>query len=490
MRHFTPLVLASVLATLGSAAGSAGQPATSAAGQRPISLGVVTLPSAACFGMSPGKTAVDRLRPGDGADRAGVQVGDVLLRINGTDIQRDGDLFGVWRTVHAGDRVTLTVSRNGQELTLPVPDGVSPAAAPAALYGLYIPGPHSSTPCLPSTHYTVLAVPNTAAGLPALQPGETSVAIQGNVLSIVHRVPGGGLQVGGGTFQLPMGQVPGTELWTLQMQMAGWDKAFFSYTVFSRSAMGGKASVFRGSSAPEAPAETAHLAGKMIRTTLHSEHMGEDHGVEVYLPPGPIKGPLPALFMADGENTEAFASVVEPLIQAGKVRPFAIIGSDAGTDPPPSPDAPPRTDRRMREYLQGADPEFFEHHMQFFTEELLSWAVRTYGVSEKPADRAVFGYSNGAAFVLSLTQEHPQLFGAALPFSVAAWAGHLAGPMPRFFLAAGELEPVFLERTQGVYQQLHDAGASAVFKSYMSGHDWAMWTLALVNYMPDVFPPK
>jgi enterochelin esterase-like enzyme len=417
-------------------------------------------------------------------------VGDVLLRINGTDIQGDGDMFGVSRTLHAGDRVTLTVSRNGHELTLPVPDGVPPAAAPAAFYTLQFPGPHSSTPCLPSTPYTVLPVPISAAGLPALQPGETSVAIQGDVLSIVHRVPGGGLQIGGGTFQLPMGQVPGTDLWTLQMQMAGWDKAFFSYIFFSPSVMGGKSSVFRGSSAPAAPAETAHLASKIIRTTLHSEQMGEDHGVEVYLPPGSTTGPLPALFMADGESIETFASVVEPLIQAGKVRPFAIIGSDAGTDPPPSADAPPRADRRMREYLRVADPEFFEHHMQFFTEELLSWAVRTYGVSEKPADRAVFGYSNGAAFVLSLTQEHPQLFGAALPFSVATWAGHLAGPMPRFFLAAGELEPAFSARTQGVYQQLRDAGASAVFKSYMSGHDSAMWTLALVNYMPDVFPPK
>jgi len=95
--------------------------------------------------------------------------------------------------------------------------------------------------------------------------------------------------------------------------------------------------------------------------------------------------------------------------------------------------------------------------------------------------------------VLALVTRQPALFGAALPFS-AGWttlqvAPH-AGPLPRVFLAAGQLEPPFLQATRHDYESLREAGADAVLESYVSGHDQAMWQVALVQYMPRVFPPS
>lgn len=117
--------------------------------------------------------------------------------------------------------------------------------------------------------------------------------------------------------------------------------------------------------------------------------------------------------------------------------------------------------------------------------------MRSYGLSENPADRARFGFSNGGAFVLAAAYAHPELFSTALPFSVAA-SDDLTpspGPLPRIFLAAGQLEPVIAARTSSVYRALRAAGAKAAFEAYMSGHDSLMWDVALVHYMPEVFPP-
>lgn len=180
-------------------------------------------------------------------------------------------------------------------------------------------------------------------------------------MSIVHREAGTGFSMQGGTLQqLPLVSVPGAEgLWALQLRMPGWDKAFFNYQVASASGA--------GTAAPAFPVEATHLSGVLVRALLHSDRLGEDRRVTVYLPPGRAAGALPALFMVDGQECEAFARVLEPLMQAGKTRPFAIIGVHAAVSPLDAAG----TDRRMREYLPGAAPEAFERHMQFFAEELL-----------------------------------------------------------------------------------------------------------------------
>jgi len=222
--------------------------------------------------------------------------------------------------------------------------------------------------------------------------------------------------------------------------------------------------------------------------------LDEDRAVTVYLPPRATKGPLPALFMMDGQSCEGYARVLEPLMLAHKTQWFAIIGIHSA--PSGAPDAPgqisysQQSDRRAQEYVQGVRPDVFERHMEFVTTELLPWAIGTYGLSDKPADRAIFGFSNGADFVLAVTLRHPELFGAALPFSAGVPLNEAprAQPLPHVFLTAGEFEPSFAAVTKKAYQQLLNNGADAVYTSYVSGHDALMWEVALTQYIPRVFP--
>jgi enterochelin esterase-like enzyme len=409
----------------------------------------------------------------------------VVLRLGRSEIHGPGDLGQAVSAFHVGDSVTAVVRRDGRELTLPVhfTDADGPGAA--------APEPPAVNPCMP---YRVLPLPDKADGLAqGLQDG-TSVSVNGDVLSIVRRDARSDLRIKG-SFQLPMGRVPGTDLWVLQMKMRGWRRAFFSYEFYSSLPTAGSvvppgtSGRYRGTGAPAFPEELATLRGRLVRTTLQSTHLGEARGITVYLPPSAPAGPLPVLYMMDGA-TEAFAHVLEPLILAGKTRPFAVVGADAGAGPPAGVAYSLQADRRAQEYLPGVTPEVFDRHMRFFTGELLPWAERTYLLSQAPGDRALFGFSNGAVFALAVAVEHPELFGTVLPFSAGDFMeAPRSGPLPRVFLAAGEFEPGFLAANRKHHKVLRSAGADAALESYMSGHDSLMWQVALVHYMPRVFPP-
>jgi enterochelin esterase-like enzyme len=214
----------------------------------------------------------------------------------------------------------------------------------------------------------------------------------------------------------------------------------------------------------------------------------------VYLPPGADANgrSLRALFMADGQSCDTYARIVEPLIVSGRVAPFAIVGVHAATAPAgydPSRDGP---DPRTLEYIPRFGKETAVRHMRFFIEEVLPWAVREHGVSSRPADRAVFGYSNGGAFAAYAGIEHGRQFAHALPFSVGVGIARPSGhrSFPEFHFAVGKLEPPFLRTTREMHSLVKELGAKSTFREYTSGHDTLMWQVALAEYLPRVFPPK
>ncbi|MCA9985615.1 MAG: site-2 protease family protein [Anaerolineales bacterium] len=65
-----------------------------------------------------GKVSVNDVEPGSPADMVGLQAGDVLLEINGTELNGDISLAQLTVRANAGEEIPLLIERNGTELTV------------------------------------------------------------------------------------------------------------------------------------------------------------------------------------------------------------------------------------------------------------------------------------------------------------------------------------------------------------------------------------
>jgi len=478
---------------------------------------VFTCPAA----LPPGEKGicVAAVRPGGAADRAGLRSGDVMLRIGTApvtgqqDLQaamaplrvdqtveihyRRGDAAGQAR-VHfeASDRRGVSTGAGFPAVTLPQTDTCDATLRPSQAM-LKVP-------------YRKLPLVTDAQALKVMLGDKPAiVALQGDVLTLAFRASGSAATVTGG-IQCALDRVGDTDLWALQLQMTQWQQVFLSadFLATGGSARGVMAqagqpptgiahSQFRGSAAPPAPAGTAPLRGSIVTVAVPSRFLGGSKDISVYLPPKRGSQPLAVLYMTDGQGVAPFAAVVEALIESGRIQPIAIVAEHAGRNTgDPSQPFDPRQDNRAREYLPDVDPPQFSRHMQFFIEELLPWAEKTYGLSAARGDRAAMGYSNGGGFVTALGAQHPEFFATVLPFSPAYRLSYGEGPkgdllrLPRFLFAGGELEPNFLGSARADATWLSARGVSAEVRSYWAGHDTLMWQQALADYLPGVFPGK
>jgi S1-C subfamily serine protease len=71
---------------------------------------------------------VSNLAPNSPAAKAGVQQGDVITAINGHPVSSSDDVRATLAMHHPGDKVTLTINRNGQTVHVPVTLGELPAS--------------------------------------------------------------------------------------------------------------------------------------------------------------------------------------------------------------------------------------------------------------------------------------------------------------------------------------------------------------------------
>jgi serine protease Do len=103
-------------------------------GRLGVQISEVTTDVAESLGLGRARGAeVAMVEPGGPADKAGVKVGDIILKFNGKDIDRSSDLPRLVGGSAVGSRATVTVWRRGSQIDLPVTivelqDEKSPAA--------------------------------------------------------------------------------------------------------------------------------------------------------------------------------------------------------------------------------------------------------------------------------------------------------------------------------------------------------------------------
>jgi len=74
-----------------------------------------------------GGALVNKVTPGSSADKAGVQVGDVILSFGGRDIATSADLPPLVGSTKPGSKSDLVLFREGKNMTVPVTVGELPA---------------------------------------------------------------------------------------------------------------------------------------------------------------------------------------------------------------------------------------------------------------------------------------------------------------------------------------------------------------------------
>jgi serine protease Do len=70
---------------------------------------------------------VQSVQPGEPAEQAGLQAGDVVLRVDGKDVTPDQTLSFIVANIEPGRRINLEIVRDGQRRTLPVTVGRRPS---------------------------------------------------------------------------------------------------------------------------------------------------------------------------------------------------------------------------------------------------------------------------------------------------------------------------------------------------------------------------
>ena len=60
---------------------------------------------------------VTKIYPNTPAEKAGIQVGDIVTEVNGFKINNENSMFSVFHEFRAGQTITLQIVRDDEELT-------------------------------------------------------------------------------------------------------------------------------------------------------------------------------------------------------------------------------------------------------------------------------------------------------------------------------------------------------------------------------------
>ena len=289
--------------------------------------------------------------------------------------------------------------------------------------------------------------------------------------------------------QLPMQRVGDTDFWALTVRVDELSQAAISYAFIpyqdgrpvEAAERIGAAQVWRGPEAPPAPERAESLQGQISSYVVDSMALGETRDLTVYLPPGhdPTRQ-YPVVYAADGDSVSHFATILDPQVVDGSVPAVIVVGVHSAKYQGTTVFYDRARDLRAQEYLMGENPERFQAHERFFVYEVSDWAEQTLGASSNREERAVFGFSNGGGFAVSMGVRHPEHYGAVLAFSLAMGSEGWGTPewradtAPRHYLVAGTLE-YFQKTTARWAAKLTQIGVEHVHRERVCGHDFVLW---------------
>jgi enterochelin esterase-like enzyme len=288
--------------------------------------------------------------------------------------------------------------------------------------------------------------------------------------------------------QLQMQRVEESNAWVLTVRIDKLAQAVISYSFTpyqnghptKDNSDATSIQVWRGPEAPRAPERTEILGGQVITHTIESAALGESRQLSVYLPPEhDSTQQYPVVYAADGDLVDGFATVLDPLVMDSAVPAVIVVGVHSAEYTNTAELYDRGRDLRMQEYLWGENRERFAAHERFFVYEVSEWAEQNLGASPDREQRAVFGFSNGGGFAVTMGIRHPRRYGNILAFSLGmgkSWGDPVwsADTAPRHYLVAGTLEP-FQKTTDRWAKRLTRLNVEHVYYERICGHDLVMW---------------
>ncbi len=220
------------------------------------------------------------------------------------------------------------------------------------------------------------------------------------------------------------------------------------------------------------PARSDRIAGEFV-----TQSFDYDGGrkVTVYLPPSP---PHAVVFAGDGQLISDWGSYLEA---AGLPATMIVGAHRTGAEDEMV---------RLGEYSPGFDPARFALHERFFVHDVRQWVRSRFGVMLSSDRTAIAGVSASAEFALAMAMRHPNLYGTA--FAASPGAGYrppsvMPRPLPRTYLAAGNLEPFFLENATRWAEAMRAAGADVVMRQRNGDHGDPFWQAEFVRMVDWAF---
>ena len=292
-----------------------------------------------------------------------------------------------------------------------------------------------------------------------------------------------------------MKRIAGSDVWTCQATLPDLEHGIMTYgfvaTLNGKTIGGGGRRNWRGPKAPPPLLSSGSLSGSIERHAFESNSLGESRFVSVYIP-GPKRKVVKVVYMADGDSVEQYAHLVDPLIEAGDLPPFAIIGTHSGVYQGEAELDRDDVRRNVRalEYVPSLNPVRFAQHESFFSDEVLKWAEQKYLFPTSINSRVVFGFSNGGSFSATMGIRHPDIYGSVIACALAGDRYDLSrGPKltNEFFLVTGRWDTRFHTNVQYLHKVLTRAKVKCRIVVRAAEHDGIMWQEEFVSALKAIF---